>query len=147
MRGPAGRGAAIQPVGYLLSTVLKPAKVRLIGAIAAQHGAKMYKTDTTQAFLYGDVEEELFVRAPDWWQELVPEGHCLQLKKNIYWTWQAACAWHLCISGWMESHGYPATNSEKTMFRKQDGDDFIHWLSVDDAHCRVPADLAEIPQP
>ncbi len=54
-----------------------------MAAIAAQHGAKMYKTDTTQAFLYRDVEEDLLVRAPDWWPELVPEGHCLQLKKNI----------------------------------------------------------------
>ena len=35
--------------------------------------------DTTQAFLYGDVEEDLYVRAPDWWLELVPEEHCLQL--------------------------------------------------------------------
>ncbi len=52
-------------------------------AIAAQHGAKMYKMDTTQAFLYGDVEEDLFVRATDWWPELVPEGHCLQLKKIV----------------------------------------------------------------
>ena len=48
-------------------------------AIAAQPGAKMYKTDTTKAFLYGDVEEDLYVRAPDWRPELVPEGHCLQL--------------------------------------------------------------------
>ncbi len=64
--------------------------------------AKMYKTDTTHAFLYGDVEEDLFVRAPDWWPELVLEGHCLQLKKNVYGTLQAALAWPLCISGWME---------------------------------------------
>ncbi len=33
----------------------------------------------------------------------------------------------------MESHGYPAINSEKTMFMKWDGDDFIlHGLFVDD---------------
>jgi uncharacterized glyoxalase superfamily protein PhnB len=117
----------------IYSPVLKSAEVRLMAATAAQHGAKMYKTDTTQAFLYGDVEEDLFVRAPDWWPELVPEGHCLQLKKNIYGTRQAARAWHLRISGWMESHGYPAINSEKTMFMKWDGDDFIlHGLFVDD---------------
>ncbi len=83
----------------IYSPVLKSAKVRLMAAIAAQHGAKMYKSDTTQAFLYGDVEEDLFVRAPDWWPELVPVGHCLQLKKNIYGTLQAARAWHLHISG------------------------------------------------
>ena len=82
----------------------------------------MYKTDTTQAFLYGDVEEDLYLRAPDWWPELIPEGHC-PLKRNIYGTLQAARAWHLRISGWMESHGYPAINSEKTMFVK--GYDFI----------------------
>ena len=68
----------------------------------------MYKTDTTQAFLYGDVDEDLYVRAPGWWPELVPEGHCVQLKKNIYGTRQAALAWHRRISGWMESYGYPA---------------------------------------
>jgi hypothetical protein len=117
----------------IYSPVLKSAEVRLMVAIAAQHGAKMYKTDTTQAFLYGDVEEDLYVQAPDWWPELVPEGHCLQLKKNIYGTRQAARAWHLRISGWMESHGYPAINSEKTMFMKWEGDDFIlHGLFVDD---------------
>ena len=33
----------------------------------------------------------------------------------------------------MESHGYPAINSEKTMFMKWEGDDFIlHGLLVDD---------------
>jgi hypothetical protein len=63
------------------SPVPKSSEVRLMVAIAAQHGAQMYKTDTTQAFLYGCVDEDLFVRAPDWLPELVPEGHCLQLKK------------------------------------------------------------------
>ncbi len=41
--------------------------------------------------------------------------------------------WHLRISEWMETNGYPAVNSEKTIFMKQDGDDFIiHGLFVDD---------------
>ncbi len=62
----------------------------------------MYKTDLMQTFLYDDVEEDLYVRTPDWWLEQIPEGHCLQLKnlKNIiYGTLQAAQAWHLRISG------------------------------------------------
>ena len=40
--------------------------------------------DTSQAFLYGDVDEELYARAPDRWPELGPEGHCLRLRKSIY---------------------------------------------------------------
>ncbi len=63
--------------------VLKSAEVRLMVAIAAQHEAEMYKTDTTQAFLSGDVEEDLCLRAPDWWPELVPEGHCVSSSNRI----------------------------------------------------------------
>ena len=67
----------------IYSPVLKSAEVRLMVAIAAQHGAKMYKTDTTQAFLYGDVEEDLYVRAPDWWPELVPEVSIPEFSANL----------------------------------------------------------------
>jgi hypothetical protein len=62
--------------------VLKANTVRLLVAMAATHGAHMYRYDTYRAFLNGDVEENLFTRAPDWWPELVPEVYCLQLKKN-----------------------------------------------------------------
>ncbi len=62
--------------------VLKSAEVSIMVAIAAQHGAKMYKSDTTQATLLYSDEEDLYVRTPDWWQELVLEGHCLQLKRK-----------------------------------------------------------------
>ena len=33
-------------------------EVSLMTAIAAEHGGKIYKTDTKQAFLYGDLEED-----------------------------------------------------------------------------------------
>jgi hypothetical protein len=78
--------------------VLKAHKLRLLLAIALQQGAKMYKYDTSQALFYRDVDHDLFACASalDWWPELVPEGYCLQLMKNIYWTRQAARAW--CLS-------------------------------------------------
>ncbi len=37
------------------------------------------------------------------------------------------------ISDWMEKNGYPAVNSEKTIFMRREGKDFIlHGLFVDD---------------
>ena len=115
--------------------VLKAPEVRLLMAIAARQGATIYKYDTSQAFLYGDVEEDLYARAPDWWPELIPEGHCLQLRKNIYGTRQAARAWHVRLSTWMENNGYLPINNlnEKTIFMKWYGEDFIiHGVFVDD---------------
>jgi hypothetical protein len=76
----------------------------------------------------------VYLRAPDWWPEPIPEGHCLKLLKSIYGTLQAASRWHKHISAWMEANGYlAAVNSQKTIFMKREGKHFIiHGLFVDD---------------
>ena len=72
----------------------------------------VFKSDTKQAFLNGEKgEEQIYIRAPDWWPEPVPEGHALMLMKSMYGTRQAARQWHVRISTWMEQHGYMAVNS------------------------------------
>ena len=72
--------------------VLKATEARLLVALAAQHGADIYGTDTKQAFLYGDMadDEDVYVQPPDWWFDPIPEGHVFRLKKAIYGTKQAA---------------------------------------------------------
>ena len=113
---------------------MKAAEVRLFMAIAAQNGPDGFKSDTKQAFLNGEKgEEKIYIRAPDWWPEPVPEGHALMLMKSMYGTRQAARQWHVRISTWMESHGYLAVNSEKTMFMKRKRREWImHGLFIDD---------------
>jgi hypothetical protein len=77
-------------------------------SIAAEVGLKIRKTDTKQAFLNGDIGDEvIFIRPPDWWP-----------MKSMYGTRQAARQWHERISGWMEEHKHHAVNNEKTMFMK-----------------------------
>ena len=52
--------------------------------------------------------------------------------KSMYGTRQAARQWHVRISTWMENH-YLAVNSEKIIFMKRAGEDWImHGLYVDD---------------
>ncbi len=65
-----------------------------------------------------DVVEDLYTRAPEWWPELIPEGHCPKLKKNVYGTRQAVRVWHLKLSTWMEEHQLLPVNTEKTTFMK-----------------------------
>ncbi len=51
----------------------------------------------------------------------------------LYGTKQTAQRWHTSISDWMESHCYPAVNSENPIFMKREGTDFImHGVFVDD---------------
>ncbi len=95
----------------------------LILAIATAVRCLVYKTDTSQAFLYSSMGDDVvYIKAPDWLPEPIPEGHsdCLQLLKSIYGTRQAASRWHIHISDWMEKNGYPAVDSEKTIFMKRE---------------------------
>jgi hypothetical protein len=103
-------------------------------AIAAANGHKIYKTDTKQAFLYGNMgEDSVYLHPSDWWPEPNPEGHVLLLVKSIYDTKQAEQKWHNHISEWMINNGYLAVNSEKTIFKKTKGSEYIvHGLFVDD---------------
>jgi len=79
--------------------VLKAAEARLLLALAAANGDKVIKTDTKQAYLYGDMGNDVvYFRPPDWWPERVPEGHVLLLLKSIYGSRQAAQKWHEHIS-------------------------------------------------
>jgi hypothetical protein len=101
----------------LYAPVLKAHEARLPLAIAAAEGCSVYKTDASQAFLYGSMDNDaVYIRAPDWRPEPIPEGHCLKLVKSIYGTQQSVCRWHKHISAWMEANGYLVVNSEKTIF-------------------------------
>ena len=103
----------------LYAPVLKPeaTEARLLLALAAAEGAKVVKTDTKQACLYGDMGDDVvYVRPRDWWPEPIQEGQVFLLLKSIYGTRQAAREWRTHISTWMEKNGYEAMNSEKTSF-------------------------------
>ena len=115
----------------LYSPVLEATEARLLLALAAAEGAKVIKTNTKQAYLYGDMGV-VYIRPPDWWPIPFPEGHVFLLLKSIYGTRQAARKWHTHISTWMENNGYEAINSEKTIFMKHKGAEYtIHGLFVD----------------
>jgi hypothetical protein len=120
-------------VGELYAPVMKAAEVLLFMAIAAKHCLTVFKSNTKQAFLNGEIgDEKIYILAPDWWSERVPEGHGLLLMKSMYGTRQAARQWHVRISTWMEDHGYAAVNNEKTIFMKHENGDWImHGLFVD----------------
>ena len=100
-------------------------------AIAAHNGTKLLKSNTKQAFLNGDIGDEIFVyiRPPDWWPEPVPKGYALKLMESMYGTRQAARQWHERISRWMEEHEYHAVNNEKTIFMNWEGPYYMMYGS------------------
>jgi hypothetical protein len=68
----------------LYAPTLKAPEARLLAAIAAEHGCPLLKTETRQAFLYEEVEEDekVYIRRPSCWLEPIPDGHVLLLLKT-----------------------------------------------------------------
>ena len=89
-----GTNKFLESASDLYAPVLKATEARLLLAHAAAElaeGAKVVKTDTKQAYLYGDMGDVVvYIRPPDWWPEPIPEAHVFLLLKSIYGTLQAA---------------------------------------------------------
>ena len=78
-------------------------------------------------------DDAVYIRPLDWCPEPIQEGHVFLLLKSTYGTRQAARKWHIHISTWMENNGYEIMNSEKAIFMKRKGAEYIiHGLFVDD---------------
>ncbi len=58
----------------LYSQLLKAKEARLSLALALEEGAKIIKTDTKQAYVYGDMGDDVVdIWPPDCWPEPIPE--------------------------------------------------------------------------
>ncbi len=87
-------------------------------AFVAAEGAKVMKTDTKQAYLYGDIGVDVvYFRPPDWWPEQIPEEHKFLLLRAFMVRGRLPVN-GIFISTWMEKNGYEAMNNEKTVFMK-----------------------------
>jgi hypothetical protein len=90
-------------------------------SIAAKHGCDLYSTDTE--------DEEVYVKpeTPDWWFDPIPRATYLSSRK------QSMAPSRRPGDGIRRFRhglrriikGYPAVNSEKTVFMKRTGHDFI----------------------
>ena len=70
----------------LSAQVLKATVAIFLLALAAAEGAKGIKTDTKQAYLYGNMGDDVvYIRPPDWWPE--PIQACCPTLEHL---WHAA---------------------------------------------------------
>jgi hypothetical protein len=122
---------------------------RVIYALCAQLGMKMYQIDENNAFLHGKLDEPVYVRFPRGYA--VPEGcegKLMKLKKSLYGLQRAPKIWNETFTAWMKENGWSvAEHHDKCVFfrRTAAGGFMLLGLHVDDEFggtTRAPADLA-----
>ena len=98
-----------------------------------KHLIKLYQMDVKNAFLNGIIEEEVYVKQPSGFEEVLSPEHVFKLKKALYGLKQAPRAWYERLSNFLMENGFTRGQIDNTLFRRKTENDFILvQLYVDD---------------
>lgn len=109
-------------------------KTKRVGlSLTAKWDHELHQMDVPTAFLWADVEEDIFMEIPEGYRE-GKEGFVCHLKKSLYGLKQAPRNWYLLVSKFITSIGFKATVSDPCLFfrRSSSGRLILLFLFVDD---------------
>ncbi|GJT12061.1 putative ribonuclease H-like domain-containing protein [Tanacetum coccineum] len=97
--------------------------IRLFLAYASFMGLIVYQMDVKSAFLYGTIEEEVYVCQPPGFEDPQFPDKVYKVEKALYGLHQAPRAWYETLSTYLLENGYRRGTIDKTLFIKKDRDD------------------------
>jgi len=81
------------------SPVVKPATIRTILSVAVSRGWCLRQLDVQNTFLYGVLEEEVYMKQPPGYEQQSTSPLVCKLDKALYGLKQAPTAWFLFFKG------------------------------------------------
>ncbi|BBG96882.1 hypothetical protein Prudu_005830, partial [Prunus dulcis] len=127
--------------GETFSPVVRHTTVRLVLSIAAMNQWKLRQLDVKNAFLHGDLEEEVFMKQPPGFEDSTHPQF-------------APRAWNAKFTGYLPTLGFKSSHSDPSLFVQHTGNDIIILLlyvddiiitgSSDQLIQRVVTDLSEV---
>nr|GFA16775.1 putative ribonuclease H-like domain-containing protein [Tanacetum cinerariifolium] len=109
--------------GTTFSHVAKIDTIRVLFSIAANKGWPLHQFDVKNAFLHGELKEEVYMDPPPppgFVESLNPSEVC-RLKKSLYGLKQSLRAWFGRFTLAMRKYGFKQSNSDHTLFLKRKG--------------------------
>ncbi|GJX47656.1 putative ribonuclease H-like domain-containing protein [Tanacetum coccineum] len=107
--------------------------IRLFLAYASFMGFIVYQMDVKSAFLYGTIEEEVYVCQPPGFEDPQFPDKVYKVEKALYGLHQAPRAWYETLSTYLLKNGFRRGTIDKTLFiKKGKGDILLVQVYVDD---------------
>nr|GEY19832.1 putative ribonuclease H-like domain-containing protein [Tanacetum cinerariifolium] len=107
--------------------------IRLFLAYASFMGFIVYQMDVKSAFLYGTIDEEVYVMQPLGFQDLEFPDRVYKVEKTMYGLHQAPRAWYGTLSKYLLDNGFQRGTIDHTLFiRKHKGEFLLVQVYVDD---------------
>jgi transposase InsO family protein len=113
------------------SPVAKMGTIRSILSIAASEKMHLIQFDVSTAFLYGELEETVFMRQPQGYED--GTSKVCQLKRSLYGLKQAPRCWNKRFGDFLQRHGFKASDADPCLYiRERGGQKLILVIYVDD---------------
>ncbi|GJR79487.1 putative ribonuclease H-like domain-containing protein [Tanacetum coccineum] len=99
--------------------------IRLLLAYASFKDFVVYQMDVKSAFLYGKIEEEVYVCKPPGFEDPDFPDRVCKVEKALYGLHQASRAWYETLSTYLLDNGFQRGKIDKTLFIKRDKSDIL----------------------
>nr|GEX01437.1 putative ribonuclease H-like domain-containing protein [Tanacetum cinerariifolium] len=107
--------------------------IRLFLAYASFMGFMVYQMDVKSAFLYGTIEEEVYVCQPSRFEDPNHPDKVYKVVKALYGLHQAPRAWYETLANYLLENSFQRGKINQTLFiKKQKGDILLMQIYVDD---------------
>ncbi|GKD08660.1 putative ribonuclease H-like domain-containing protein [Tanacetum coccineum] len=107
--------------------------IRIFLAYASYMGFTVYQMDVKSAFLYGQIEEEVYVCQPPGFEDPDHPDKVYKVMKALYGLHQAPRAWYDTLATYLLSNGFQRGQIDQTLFIKsQQGHILLVQIYVDD---------------
>jgi Reverse transcriptase (RNA-dependent DNA polymerase) len=115
------------------SPVAKLNSVRVLLSLATNLDWPLHQFDVKNAFLHGELKEEIYMEIPPGYQSTTRANKVCKLKKALYGLKQSPRAWFGRFCQAMKGYGYVQSESDHTMFfKKNQGKIAVLIIYVDD---------------
>ncbi|GJS60332.1 uncharacterized mitochondrial protein-like protein [Tanacetum coccineum] len=108
-------------------------EIMLFLAYASFKDLVVYQMDVKSAFLYGNIEEEVYVCQPPGFEDPDFTDRVYKVEKALYGLHQAPRAWYETLSTYLLDNGFQRGKIDKTLFiKRHKGDILLVQVYVDD---------------
>ena len=124
------------------SPVARYDTVRALLAIAASRGMKLRQFNVKTAFLYGKLQQEVYLEQPEGFED--GTDRVCRLKRSLYGLKQAARCWNERLTRFMEGAGLKKSSTDPCLFYRNSGNSSLYVVVYVDDGLIVGNNEAEI---
>nr|XP_016481327.1 PREDICTED: uncharacterized protein LOC107802359 [Nicotiana tabacum] len=129
------------------SHVVKMSTIKTLVALAVKRQWPLFQLDANNAFLHGDLDEEVFMKLPPGYSVLSTSGSdqlVCKLQKSFYGLRQALRQWYAKLSQALTSRGYSSSLNDYSLFIKGSGASLVILVVYVDDIVITGADSSKI---